>query len=79
MWIEFWKIFGAHTRQMLPFHAFVLLYTAVVLVTFMLYTAVRMSARPAVPAGQRRSRFRNLLRTSFFFNKLADKDRNGEH
>ncbi|EYR80802.1 MULTISPECIES: MFS transporter [unclassified Shinella] len=54
------------------------LYTAVVLVAFMAYTALRMSARPAVPAGARRSRFRNLLRTSFFFNKLADKDRNGE-
>ncbi|KNY17591.1 MFS transporter [Shinella sp. SUS2] len=54
------------------------LYTAVILVAFMAYTALRMSARPAVPAGARRSRFRNLLRTSFFFNKLADKDRNGE-
>ena len=55
------------------------LYTAVILVAFMFYTALRMSARPAVPAGERRSRFRNLLRTSFFFNKLAasDKDRNG--
>ncbi|UDF30391.1 UNVERIFIED_ORG: MFS transporter [Roseateles sp. XES5] len=55
------------------------LYTAVILVAFMGYTALRMSARPAVPAGERRSRFRNLLRTSFFFNKLAagDKDRNG--
>ncbi len=55
------------------------LYTAVILVAFMGYTALRMSARPAVPAGARRSRFRNLLRTSFFFNKLAasDKDRNG--
>lgn len=56
------------------------LYTAVVLVAFMAYTALRMSARPAVPAGARRSRFRNLLRTSFFFNKLAasDKDRTRE-
>jgi MFS family permease len=55
------------------------LYTAVVLVAFMAYTALRMTARPAVPAGARRSRFRNLLRTSFFFNKLAapEKDRNG--
>lgn len=55
------------------------LYTAVILVAFMFYTALRMSARPAVPTGERRSRFRNLLRTSFFFNKLAasDKDRNG--
>ncbi|MDX3972929.1 MFS transporter [Shinella sp.] len=55
------------------------LYTAVILVAFMVYTAVRISARAAVPAGERRSRFRNLLRTSFFFSKLADKDRNGEH
>ena len=31
-----------------------------------------------VPAGARRNRFRNLLRTSFFFNKLADKERNGD-
>jgi MFS family permease len=54
------------------------LYTAAILVAFMAYTAMRMSARAAVPAGARRSRFRNLLRTSFFFNKLADKDRNGE-
>ncbi|AOF90497.1 MFS transporter [Sinorhizobium sp. RAC02] len=56
------------------------LYTAVILVSFMGYTALRMSARPAVPAGARHSRFRNLLRTSFFFNKLAasEKDRNGE-
>ena len=55
------------------------LYTAVVLVAFMAYTVLRMSARPAVPTGERRSRFRNLLRTSFFFNKLAasEKDRNG--
>lgn len=54
-------------------------YTAAILVAFMVYTALRMSARPAVPAGERRSRFRNLLRTSFFFNKLAasDKERNG--
>ena len=56
------------------------LYTAVVLVAFMVYTVLRINVRPAVPAGERRSRFRNLLRTSFFFNKLAasDKDRNGE-
>ena len=56
------------------------LYTAVILVAFMGYTALRISARPAVPAEARRSRFRNLLRTSFFFNKLAapDKELNGE-
>ena len=59
------------------------LYTAVVLLAFMAYTALRMNVRPAVPAGERRSRFRNLLRTSFFFNKLAapdrDRDRDGRH
>ena len=54
------------------------LYTAVILVAFMVYTTLRMSARPGVPAGARRNRFRNLLRTSFFFNKLADKERNGD-
>lgn len=47
------------------------LYTAIILFAFMGYTALRMSARPGVPTGARRSRFRNLLRTSFFFNKLA--------
>jgi MFS family permease len=48
------------------------IYTAAVLVAFMAYTMLRMGARPAVPAGdERRSRFRTLLRTSFFFNKLA--------
>jgi len=48
------------------------LYTAAVLVAFMAYTVLRMGARPAVPAGdERRSRFRTLLRTSLFFNKLA--------
>ncbi|MCP8895661.1 MFS transporter [Shinella daejeonensis] len=51
------------------------LYTAVVLIAFMIYTALRMGARPAVPADDtRRSRFRNLLRTSLFFNKLAGPD-----
>src|SRR5690606_16774282 len=47
------------------------LYTAIILFAFMGYTALRISARPGVPTGARRSRFRNLLRTSFFFNKLA--------
>lgn len=53
-------------------------YTAVVMVIFMAYTIVRMTARPGVPAEQRRGRFRNLLRTSAFFNKLAGDSRNGE-
>ncbi|MCF3642307.1 MFS transporter [Rhizobium sp. TRM95111] len=54
-------------------------YTAVVLVAFMAYTALRMTARGPVPAAARGSRFRALLRTSFFFNKLAgtEKDRDG--
>lgn len=47
------------------------IYTAAVLAAFMLYTLLRMTARGAVPAGARRMRFRNLLRTSSFFNKLA--------
>ncbi len=47
------------------------IYTAAVLAAFMLYTVQRMAARNGVPAGERRMRFRNLLRTSSFFNKLA--------
>jgi hypothetical protein len=44
---------------------------AVVLFVFMLYTLQRMTVREGVPTAQRRMRFRNLLRTSTFFNKLA--------
>ncbi len=47
------------------------IYTTAVLFAFMVYTLQRMSAREGVPASSRRSRFRNLLRTSTFFNKLA--------
>ena len=47
------------------------IYTAAVLAAFMLYTLQRMAARRAVPTGERSMRFRNLLRTSSFFNKLA--------
>jgi len=54
------------------------IYTAVVMVMFMAYTVLRMGARPGVPAEQRRGRFRNLLRTSAFFNKLAGEERNGK-
>jgi MFS family permease len=56
------------------------IYTAVILVAFMGYTVLRISARPGVPTGERNNRFRNLLRTSFFFNKLAggDRERNGK-
>ena len=46
-------------------------YTAIVLAAFMAYTIQRMMVRDAVPAKARSRRFRNLLRTSFFFNKLA--------
>lgn len=46
-------------------------YMAVVLFVFMLYTLQRMTVREGVPAEQRTMRFRNLLRTSTFFNKLA--------
>jgi MFS family permease len=46
-------------------------YMAVVLFVFMLYTLQRMTVREGVPTAQRRMRFRNLLRTSTFFNKLA--------
>lgn len=44
---------------------------AIVLFVFMLYTLQRMTVREGVPTEQRRMRFRNLLRTSTFFNKLA--------
>ena len=47
------------------------IYTAAVLAAFMLYTLQRMTARSGVPASARSMRFKNLLRTSFFFNKLA--------
>lgn len=47
------------------------IYTTVVLGIFMVYTLLRMSVREGVPATARRPRFRNLLRTSTFFSKLA--------
>ena len=50
-------------------------YTAIVLFVFMAYTALRMTARGPVPADERGGRFRALLRTSFFFNKLADAEK----
>ena len=54
------------------------LYTGAILIAFMFYTALRMNTRAAIPAEERRGPVRALLRTSFFFNKLAgaDKDRN---
>ncbi|MEZ2129192.1 MULTISPECIES: MFS transporter [unclassified Sinorhizobium] len=46
-------------------------YMTVVLFLFILYTLQRMTVREGVPAEARTMRFRNLLRTSTFFNKLA--------
>ncbi len=46
-------------------------YTVIVLGVFVAYTALRMQVRQAVPAEQRRYRFRSLLRTSAYFSKLA--------
>ncbi|EHS48685.1 major facilitator superfamily MFS_1 [Rhizobium sp. PDO1-076] len=46
-------------------------YMIVVLAFFMGYTFFRITAREGVPTQQRRMRFRNLLRTSTYFTKLA--------
>lgn len=46
-------------------------YVIVVLTFFAAYTLARIRAREAVPAEERRMRFRSLLRTSTFFSKLA--------
>lgn len=55
-------IFGPHI---------LFIYMMVVLFLFILYTLQRMTVREGVPAAARTMRFRNLLRTSTFFNKLA--------
>ncbi|MHA7970603.1 MFS transporter [Rhizobium sp. CAU 1783] len=47
------------------------IYMVVVLLGFMVYTLSRMMVREGVPTAERSMRFRNLLRTSTFFNKLA--------
>ncbi|NML74109.1 MFS transporter [Rhizobium sp. S-51] len=47
------------------------IYMVVVLMGFMVYTLSRMMVREGVPTAERSMRFRNLLRTSTFFNKLA--------
>ncbi|UTG98486.1 MFS transporter [Sinorhizobium meliloti] len=47
------------------------IYTAAILALFMAYTIRRMTARKPVPTEERSMRFRSLLRTSSFFNKLA--------
>ncbi|TCV72698.1 MFS transporter [Neorhizobium sp. S3-V5DH] len=52
-------------------------YTSFIFLGFMIFTLRRMRARPSVPPSQRTWRFRPLLRTSAYFNKLAgppDKD-----
>ncbi len=55
-------IFGPHA---------LFIYMACVLSIFVLYTLQRMTVREGVPTERRRMGFRNLLRTSTFFNKLA--------
>ena len=53
------------------------LYTSFIFAGFAIYTLRRMQVRAPVPPQQRSSRFRALLRTSAYFNKLAsppDKD-----
>ena len=47
------------------------IYTAIIQIGFTAYTVRRMMARPGVPAGERRQRFRALLRTSAWFSRLA--------
>jgi MFS family permease len=53
-------------------------YTSFIFLGFLVFTIRRMGVRPPVPPSERRSRFRALLRTSAYFNRLAaaaDKDR----
>ncbi|SIP91008.1 Predicted arabinose efflux permease, MFS family [Rhizobium sp. RU35A] len=47
------------------------IYTSFIFMGFLWYTLVRMRARPAVPPESRPGRFRALLRTSAYFNRLA--------
>ncbi|MCO5730718.1 MFS transporter [Rhizobium sp. SSA_523] len=46
-------------------------YTSFIFAGFLWYTVVRMRVRPPVPPSQRPGRFRALLRTSPYFNRLA--------
>ncbi|MCF6370558.1 MFS transporter [Rhizobium halophilum] len=46
-------------------------YTSFVFAGFAIYTLQRMATRPPVPPDERPRRFRALLRTSAYFNKLA--------
>ncbi len=47
------------------------LYPSIVFMAFGLFTMKRIGTRPAVPPEERPRRFRSLLRTSAYFNKLA--------
>ncbi|MBT9368401.1 MFS transporter [Rhizobium sp. CSW-27] len=47
------------------------IYTSFIFMGFLWYTVVRTRARPAVPPESRSGRFRALLRTSAYFNRLA--------
>jgi MFS family permease len=57
------------------------IYTSFIFTGFLFYTVVRMRARSAVPPEARPGRFRALLRTSAYFNRMAgapgDERKNG--
>lgn len=73
----FWSVgatFGPMVASILIDHLgaeSLFLYIALIFFLFMLYTLNRMAARRAVPVEKRHGRFRSLLRTSVFFNRLA--------
>lgn len=73
----FWSVgatFGPMVASVLIDHfgpESLFLYIALIFFLFMLYTLNRMTVRKAVPVEKRQGRFRSLLRTSVFFNKLA--------
>ncbi|MBB4065511.1 MFS transporter [Gellertiella hungarica] len=73
----FWSVgatFGPMVASVLIDHLgaeSLFLYLAFIFFLFMLYTLNRMATRRAVPVEKRHGRFRSLLRTSIFFNKLA--------
>ncbi|WP_137132930.1 MFS transporter [Rhizobium sp. FY34] len=58
------------------------IYTSFIFMGFLFFTLVRMKARKAVPPPQRPGRFRALLRTSAYFNRMAgapgDERRSGD-
>ncbi len=47
------------------------IYTSFIFAGFLFYTLARMRIRPAIPPEERPGRFRALLRTSAYFNRLA--------